>query len=480
MTIRILLDTEEAISREVRRIGFFDDRSVNYRVLKDVFDPFTGLTVKVNVEPDFYDTSANTNMIQYPHFFVKLLRMKEDRTTGRVVPQYGNTDKCYITTSPKAFQTIIYQTDGVIAAPGNNLTTSTFGIRKAQPGHLLRLLTGNNVGTYIIATVTPSLSGIHTITVSNTLLNGLPSLLFDSVTRVVNFNSPIDLNTVVIGDTLKDFSSTVFNITAINLDRNSITIDGVTTPNLSALASIVRVGNVFLATDPSLDTFLVMDPTKPVISSSLGEQTTSLVTANPAVPLDLYYLVRIESKERATHIEVANRMWDEFNPPRTGLPTIVRNRNSAEQDITVDVLTGGSNTLTVKDNSGFNVNDPVVVFNKFTPTKDVHGQGFQEVFTAKVTKLIGTTQLVLNQVVPDTFLVKDKTKIVSNADYKIYMFHLQDHVTKDIEGSQYWSHEFTFWIQVWIDRQGEPLQFDGVIQQIVTTGENLDDNTVII
>jgi len=120
------------------------------------------------------------------------------------------------------------------------------------------------------------------------------------------------------------------------------------------------------------------------------------------------------------------------------------------------------------------------VFNKFTPTKDVHGQGFQEVFSAKVIKLIGTTQIVLSQVVPDTFLVKDKTKIVSNTDYKIYMFHLQDHVTKDIEGSQYWSHEFTFWIQVWIDRQGEPLQFDGVIQQIVTTGENLDDNTVII
>ena len=483
MSIRIFRDVEEAISREIRRITFFDDRSVNpHTVLQDTFDPFTGEIVKLAIEPDFYDSSADTKMIQYPHFFVKLLRSKEDLTTGRVIPEYGKVINTSITTSPKAFQVKLYQSDGVIAAPGNTITTTALKIRTVSPGDLLRLLDGNNKGTYRVNTVVPSDVGPHTITVTNTLLDNLPALFFDSVNRFVVFTTPVDLNTIKPGDIFTDSGSNAFNIVSIDINNRKIEIDGATAPVLTAGATVTRSGDVFQLADPSLVTFMVMDPTKPVQGVGMPsncDNYSAQTAIDPPVPLDLYYLVRIDSKERDTHIDVANRMWEEFNPPRTGLPTVIRKKVSAEQQLTADVLTGGSDTITVKDNSKFNLNDPVFIFDDLTPTKAVDGRGFQSVFSAKVKALIGTTQIQLDSTVPDSFTIANNARIVSNAEYRIHMFHFVDHVTKDVEGAQYWVHEYTFWVQVWVDRQGEPVSYDGVVQAIGISGEDIDGNVII-
>lgn len=481
MTVRILRDVEESISREIRRITFFEDRSVApHTVLKDTFDPLTGELVQLPIEPDFYDSSADTKNIQYPHFFVKLLRMREDRTTGRVIPQYGKTSTCAIETSPKAYEIVLYQSDGQISAPGENLTTSAFQIKKAQVGFFLRILNGNNIGTYIIDSVVPSNTGIHTITVSDSLLEDLPNLIFNSVTRIINFETPVDLNTIKVNDIFTDNSNNTFNIISIDLDRNSIEIDGSTSPDLVEGSKITRTSPVFQNSDSGLLTYMVMDPSKPILNTSGSESYSGNMVFDPSVPLDLFYLVRIDSKERDTHIDVANRMWEEFNPPRTGLPTIVRTASSAEQLLTQDISTGGSNTAIVADNSNYNVNDTVFIFNDLTPTKAVDGRGFQEVFTATITQLVGSTQIILNKTIPDTFKADDNTKIVSNALYLIYMFHLEDHVTRDVEGAQYWVHEFTFWIQIWIDRQGEPVTFDGVVQSIGIDGNGFLDGPTIL
>lgn len=483
MTIRIFRDIEEAISREIRRITFDEDRSVSHTVLKDAFDPFTGELVKLPIEPDFYDSSADTKFIQYPHVFVKLLRVGEDRDSGRVIPAYGFTCEDPVLTSPKAYQILIYRNDGAIDAPGEDITTSALNIGKAQPGHFLRILKGPNTGTYIIDSVTKDNSGIHTITVSDVLITDLPEIVFDSVNRIINFSEPQDLSTIDVGDTFEDASLNQFNISAIDLANNTITIGGVLTPNTAEGSKIRRLtGDVFKVLDPDPVTFVVMDPTKPILSAGGVQTYTTYELANPAIPLDIFYLVRIDSKERDTHIDVANRMWEEFNPPRTGLPTIIRTKLSGEQLITQDVATGGSNTLLVSDNSDFNVNDSVFVFNDIHPTKDIHGDGFEEPFAAKVISKIGTTQIVLDSIVPDTFTVSNRTKIVSNADYRVLMFHLEDHVTRDVEGAQYWSHEFTFWVQAWVDRQGLPVIQDGVVQEIGIsggTGTAIDGPTIL-
>ncbi len=482
MSVRILRDVEEAISREIRRITFFEDRSLSHTVLQDTFDPLTGELVKLPIEPDFYDSSADTKNIQYPHFFVKLLRTREDLTSGRNVPQYGKTVNASITTSPRAYEIVIFQSDGVIATAGNTITTTALKIKKVEPGFLIRLLDGNNKGTYIIDTVVPSSSGPHTITVTSVLLETAPTILFNSVGRIVAFTDPVDLNTIKIGDIFTDFASTSYNITAVNIDDRTIEIDGSTTPVLTAGASITRVGDIFQLADSSLVTFIVMDPTKPVQGVGMPsncDNYSAQTSVDSSVPLDVFYLVRIDSKERDTHIDVANRMWEEFNPPRTGLPTIIRKKTSAEELLTADVTTGGSNIITVKNNSKYNLNDPVFLFNDLTPTKAVDGRGFETVFSAKVTALVGTTQIQLNQTVPDTFTVSNNSRIVSNAEYRIHMFHFVDHVTKDVEGAQYWSHEYTFWVQIWIDRQGTPVISDGIVQAIGISGEDLDGNIII-
>lgn len=484
MTVRIFRDVEEALSREVRRITFHDDRTVDHTVLKDTFDPFTGEVVALPIEPDFYDSSADTKNIQYPHFFLKLLKTKEDRTTGRVIPQYGKTQLTPITTSPQAFEIIIFSSEGVISAPGNDLGTGIFQIRKVQVGHILRVRSGNNIGSYKIASITYSAMGNHTITVSADLVEDLPELTFTTTGRIVTFLGTPDLNTVKVGDNFIDDALASWPITAVDPIARTVVIGGVGSPSTGDGGKITRPGNVFQMADGGLISYTVMDPNQPVLGQGVGlgsdcEIFESMALTDPQVPLDLYYLIRIDSKERDSHIDVANRMWEEFNPPRTALPTIVRTKLSAEQSLTADVTSGGSNTIQVADNSKYNINDKVFVFDDFVPTKAVDGQGFQQVFEATVTNKIGTTQLVLSEIVPDSFTVENHSKIVSNASYRTFMFHFVDHVTKDVEGAQYWSHEFTFWIQVWIDRQGEPINYDGIVQDIGIVGVNTDDPEIL-
>jgi len=233
--------------------------------------------------------------------------------------------------------------------------------------------------------------------------------------------------------------------------------------------------------EPSLVRFIVMDPSKPVQALGLqgtDQAHTTTSGVSPAVPLDTYYLIRIDSKERDTHIDVLNRVWEEFNPPRTALPVIKRSALSADSLLTLDVTTGGSNVVNVKDNSKYNVNDKVFIFDDFLPSKEPSGEGFQRPFESKVVALISNNQLQLEDVVPDTFKVTNNARIVSNAEFNLFMFHFVDHVTKDVEGSQYWVHEFVFWVQIWVDRLELPKELS-VITDIATPIEDINGNIII-
>lgn len=480
MSRRIFSDVEEAISREVRRITFHNYRTIDKVVLQDTFDPFTGELVANPVEANFYDSSADTNLIQYPHFFVRLLRTREDIYTKRVIPQYGRWISTQVSTSPKAYEIIVSGSDGIITTPGNEITTSLFQIRKVQAGYLIRLLSGNNKGTYIVDSITVNNSGNHSIFVSSNLSINLPSSLFIAGTREVIFEEPVDLNTIEIGDIYTDASLATFNITAIDIENNSITIDGVATPDLNSGSKISRSGNIFQNSDLTTVRFLIMDPTKPVQALNLygsEDSNSQRKGASPQIPIDAYYLVRIDSKERQTHVEILNRIWEEFNPPRTGLPTIVRSSLSAEQLLTADITSGGSQTVNVGDNSDFNINDPVFIFNDLMPSKDIDGT-FERPFESKIIDKISTTQIVLQDTVPDTFKVSEGSKIVSNCEFILHMFHFVDHMTKDVEAAQYWVHEFTFWVQIWIDRLEEPKEYS-VITDIATPIEDIESNIII-
>lgn len=481
MSRRIFLDVEEALSREVRRVTFHDTRTQDKVVLQDTYDPITGEIVQASIEANFYDSSADAHHIQYPHFFIRLMKTKEDRTSGRVVPQYGKWIKAPVLTSPGAYQVVVPGSDALITTLGNDLTTTIFQIRKVQVGHLIRLLAGNNKGTYKVASVTISNTGDHTISVSNTLVENLPSFNYNSTTGVITFSVPKDFNTIKIGDVFTDASLNNFSIVAVDAGLGTITLAPSLVVDNSLGGTISRTGNVFTATDLSPVKYLVMDPNQPVMSSGICGWTANAsgyTGVSPEIPLDAYYLIRIDSKTRENHIDILNRVWEEFNPPRTALPVIKRTSLSAEQLLTVDIPTGGSTIVQVKDTSKFKVNDKVYIFDDFTPTKAVDGEGFQRPFESKVVNILSDTQIEVADTVPDTFKITSCSKIVSNAELMLFMFHFVDHVTKDVEGSQYWVHEFTFWVQIFIDRL-ESLAEYSTITEINTPIEDEDGNIII-
>lgn len=590
MSERIFFDVEEAISREVRRITFDDKRTTSETVLRDVFDVFTGELIHVPVEAQFYDSSADTNLIQYPHFFVRLLKTREDRFTGRVIPEYGKNVYYTVPTSPAAYFIVLTDNDGAIASPGNTFTTSVYQARKIQTGYFLRIMSGNNIGTYTITSFSIAGNGVTTITVSNTLVANLPSLYYEEATSSITFTAPVDLNTVKIGDHFVDSLSNVFTITNIapfDTGAMYVTISGTGTPSLLAGGSLVRIGNPFTTADTSPLVFLIMDPSQPV-SINYGSSGTlptygNIAGISPEIPLDLYYLVRIDNKERLDHIQVLNRMWEEFNPPRTALPIVERSYNSFDQPLAQSISSGGSNIVWVADTTGYNLGDPVFVINDFHPTKTVQGDDFERPFSANIadiipsnptptvlfsnliiTNIVGNVitlgvvdfgdtlavgndtigystnnytpvdlstvtpgtilvynpqgqgpsstsittvitavdnlnsavtvefvgtlqtynlinitnpsngQLILDQVVPDMYTTWNNSKIISNAQFRLFMFHFVDHVTKDIEGAQYWVNEFTFWVQVWVNRLEEP-QKDTTVDRISLSVDTIDD-----
>lgn len=481
MSVTIFKDMEEALSREVRRITTHSDRTVDKTVLKETYDPLSGELIQVPIEPEFYDSSADAGIVEYPHFFIRLMKTREDRFTGRVVPQYGKWIVSPVVFSPKAFEIVLHG-GALINSPGNEIITTAFQIRKVQVGHLIRLLEGNNKGTYKVTSITVNNLGDHSIFVSSDLVENLPAFTFDTNTRVITFSSATDISTAQVGDQFTDNSSNTYNITAIDADNGKITIDGSTTPDSASGGVISRTGNVFANTDLSLVRYIVMDPTKPVTTvSGTGCETqasSASVGVSPQIPIDAYYLVRIDSKTRENHRDILNRVWEEFNPPRTGLPVITRTKLSADVLLTADVSSGGSNIVQVEDNLNFNVGDKVYIFDDLTPTKRVDGEGFQRPFESIVIGKISTDQLELQDIVPDTYLISNCSRIVSNAQFQLLMFHFVDHVTKDVEGSQYWVHEFTFWVQTWIDRLEEGKDLTA-ITDIATDIEDIDTEVIL-
>jgi hypothetical protein len=474
MSVRIFRDVEEALARMVRRITFSESITQSLTVLSESFDPITGELCKVPIEPGFFDSSANARNIQYPDFFIKLVRTREDRFTSRGVPTYGREVTTPVRNSAFAFEIRFSGSGGIVDSVGDVFKTSHRQLRLAQTDDYLRILNGNNVGTYIIDSISFTALGPHEITLSKDLVRNLPEAAFNATTRELTFLEAVDLNTVAAtGDLFEDASSTVFTISAVDADNGIITLGGLGTPDTSSGGKIERSGDVLKSVDPSTVRFIVMDPSKPIQilgKDGAEDSTNSLSRQNWAIPIDAYYLIRIDSKERANHIDILNKMWEEFNPPRTFLPIIIRNAASAEELLTADIASGGSTTVEIGDNSKFAIGETVFFCDKLTPTRDDCGQA-EQVFSSVIVDKLDADKLVLQDTIPDTFKVENNSKVISNADYCKLFMHFVDHVTRDDEGAQYWSHDWTFWIQIWVDKNEAPKVYS-VIQDICSTIEN--------
>lgn len=481
MSVRIFEDIEEAISREVRRISTHQQKTKDKTVLKETYDPFTGEIIQIPLEANYYDSSADASKVEYPHFFVRLMKSREDRFSGREIPLYGRWIRENVKFSPKAFEIVTNGGDGLINAVGNTLNTGILGIAKVQAGYLLRILTGNNTGTYLVDQVIKDSMGNHSIVVSNTLLQNLPEFGFDLAERKITFLEGVDLSAVKVNDVFTDEDLVTYNILSVDVNTGTIEIDGAGVPTFGPLVTISRSTDVFDQTDLQIIRFLVLDPSKPVQAISpcgdVEDKNSKSLMINPPVPLDAYYRIRIDSKTRENHRDILNRIWEEFNPPRTALPVIRRTELSADALLQEDIPAGGSDTLTLleSDVQDIKVGDKVFLSDDLFPSKKTDGDGFERAFESTVIAKPSATEVQLADIVPDTFTTSRCTKVITNAVFELYMFHFQDHVTKDNEGAQYWVHEFTFWVQFWVDRQGLGKEESAITQILQSAEENDGD-----
>jgi len=335
MSVTILKDVEEALLREFRNILINEQRTNTYEAFPAVFDPFTGeQVVGQALEGRFYDSSDNARNIEYPHVYIKVLRSEEDLTSGRLVPPYGNEVTIPVPFASRAFNIIAGGYD-LMMVSGNSVTTSNIKAILFNNSHLLSIISGPNAGTYKIASITLLDNGPHTIVLSPILVSNMPVSSYTLATGVLTFLSPVDLTTVAAGDIFNDSTSKTFTITAVNLVENSITIDRSNgSPSTLSGSSITRTGNILKTPDSHNESYFVLDPSSPIVGKGLLDPTQANTSVNRAIdwsiPLNIVFGVTIDTKNFNDHTSVWNRVWEEFNPPRRGLPIIVRTPDSSE------------------------------------------------------------------------------------------------------------------------------------------------------
>lgn len=466
MSVRILKDVEEALLRQFRAILHSDQRTLTYEVLQSSFDPFTGEKVTGSpLEGRFFDSQADARNIEYPHIFIKIIRSNEDRTSGRIVPPYGKEVNTPVPSATRAFVVVTALYDSVRTS-GNTVTTSSLKIKNINNTQLLRILSGPNAGTYRIQSVALNGNGPHTITLDSKLLVNLPTANFKLATKTLTFLSPVDLNTVAAGDIFTDSASTPFIITAKDVENNALILQTTgPSPSVASGSFISRPGNVLPTTDVSMESALVLDPTRPIVGlgmlNSTDGNTDQTKTTDWAIPLDLYFGITIDTKNRDDHVAVFQRVWEEFNPPRRGLEILVRNPQSAESLLVKNLTADSSNQIDIADTSPYIVGQIVRIFNKLTI-------GFETQITGINSD---TNTLMLADPVPNTFTVENGATILSNADLVIWEWDSVSHRDNSNDGSAYWSWVYEYLVQVWVDKKdGESIV--GTIKQIQVSIED--------
>jgi len=437
--IRIIEDIEEALSREVRRMVFFERRQrgnpgVTFR---EMFDPFTGEFVRKPIEPRFFDDTADSLISTSPRFTLELLKLYEDLETSRLVPAIGN--ECVeALSSPGAYATLFGGND-LLTTNGGTSSTVTLNNRKIRSlttDHWLRILSGENQGTYRIDSISLVGNGPHTLTLSNDLLTDLPTFKYNPASGILAFDTTVDLTAVKAGDALEDIAANSIIITAVNASDSSLAVAPGSILVSGQGAKITRSGDVLQGDDSGdVQYYLILDPSQPVS----GKSTTYRKRSYP-IPYTFVYFVKISSRERDDHNAIANRMMQVFNPARGTLPTIVRSDESFESE-TIKGILAGDTTIFVEDATHFYVNEKVRLFDNLDlgeelTIESVNVASNTVTFTTPVTK---------------TYVYDNCPRLVSNYQLCYFERDFRNHITENKQSEQFWIHRFTYRIEGWID-----------------------------
>lgn len=445
--IRIIQDIEEALSREVRRIVFFEarDRGSAGTSFKEMFDPFTGELKRKPIEPRFYDDAADSLLSTSPRFTLRLLKLYEDLTTKRLLPPYGEEMVCPIP-SPGAYEPLFSGADAITTngGTGNTVEITHRKIREVQPGHAIRLLCSDgNDGTYPIESVTLNGNGPHTLNLNHDLLSNLPAFKYNKDAGIITFEPPIDLEAVRVGDIIEDINGGTFTITAINVTNSTLAVAPGSSIVTGSGAKVTRTGDVLQYDDAGQNIkYVIIDLSKPI-----ANKATKYRKRSQLIPYTFLYYIKIVSRERDDHIAVAERMMQVFNPPRGVLCTVARSQISAESEFIKDAA-AGDDIIFLKDASSFYTGETIRVFNDLNIG--------EEIVVDYVNK--NSNSIKLKTPLSNKYTVNSCSKAVSNYEFCQFERDFTNHVTEDKEDEQLWIHRFTFRVEAWIESRIDPCE----------------------
>lgn len=458
--IQILEDIEEALTREVKRMVFFDarNRSVAGLSFKEMFNPFTGKLVRKPIEARTHAHEADSLLSTSPRFDLFLLKLYEDLETKRLLPPYGEEIVDPLDNAPGAYEPIFAGKDAKTTdgGTGNTVVLNHRKIRNVQIGHAIRLLCSDNDGTYTIESITLDGNGPHTLTLSHDLVIDIPSFQYNKDAGIISFESYLDLEAVQIGDLFYDNQNNSFSITAVDSVNSSLAVAPGSALATGAGAKITRTGDVLQQDDSGRDIkYIILDTSQPVTNKSTRYRKRSQL-----IPYTFLYYIKIISRERDDHIAIADRMMQVFNPPRGSLCVLARSQTSTESDLIKDADSGNT-IIYVKDASKFYINDEIRLF-------DSLGIG-EEAIVASVNNT--SNSVTLKSPIVNAYTTNNCGVAVSNYDFCTFERDFTNHHTEDREDEQMWIHRFTFRIEGWIESRIDTCGYDASKSGLGTEGE---------
>jgi hypothetical protein len=460
---QVIKDLEEALKREVSSLTTFHPATKTNTTIRTTFDPITGDPIQTPLTASFYSENSSPNSIRYPRIDIKFDLIQEDRTSGRMISiweDYYDSYRILIEPNknrPKVYEAVFSGKDGV--NEGDGITIPTAKIAQIKSNHLVKIVSGNNKGTYHIKDIDLN---TKKVTFDEELVKEIQEISYNPKTRKLYILNPTDIFTVEGGDYFVDSLGQQFKIINTNTKKRELTLSG-GNPNLGLNSKIVRIGNVLRNADETSVFFIVMDPEKPLFVEQFpnAHVTDQYLTSLPATPFNYTFTLEVKNKERLAHIEIADRITETIiNRPRRAIQVLLRCHDSAESTISCGSSNGNGRQLTVTDAKDFCVNDSVFFANKFTVSEN-----------NQIIDIDYETNLITlrNKVSPE-FSLQNEGLMVSNASLKYWSLFLNDGsaiISQDSVNSFY-RQEYILRIEGWkSEKTGKKAQ--GSIQDIGIT-----------
>ena len=176
---QVIKDLEEALKREVSKISTHYQARKCDKVIQTTFDTFTGEQISIPIEASFYDENSSSNSVTYPRFDISFDLIQEDKTSGRMISIWEDFVGTYRTLiqpnqdRPKVYEVVITGRDGAVS--GDGITIPTVKANRLNTTYLVKIVNGNNKGTYKITAID---GATGKVTLDNDLVTDTQELSF--------------------------------------------------------------------------------------------------------------------------------------------------------------------------------------------------------------------------------------------------------------------------------------------------------------